>query len=593
MGEGPSMFSNERLGINESELKEIGYVIGESTPSMVIMLSKEPPRLGEFVIVSHDEDYLLGMVEESIAGNPFIPENMTNLGSFETWRNVVEARNYMRGAIRILTKITPLLEGKRFDPARTPPNPSSKVFRASDEILRKIFLPSGMQEEAPYYYSPSERRGYVRIGVLANHPNVPVYVNVDSLVSRHAAILAVTGAGKSNTVSIIAERMVLGLGATVLLFDMHSEYAASGIGNDRKNVIKPVINPATLKIWELQKLAKIRDDAIKQQSVLRYVFRAAMAARERISKEDPAELPKFDVIDYMHKVLECLDILSGAEKAGKKGGKGKAGIKLVEEEAGGDEKLIGICRELPNPPRKLDREVVLNVMNKLEDLREIYEGILSEKAAKSIAEIIKPGHLNIVDLGEVDDVGSDVVASYILRRILDERKSYLRSNGSKGFPVPVFIFIEEAHILVPREGETLTKEVVGRIAREGRKFGVGICLVSQRPKSIDESSLSQTNNKIILKIVEPNDLRYVQSSSELLSDELLRMLPSLRTGEAILLGEFTKLPALVRIDMHEKKTVGRDLNVAELWMESRKGEVVPEESRREIEELMYGQGDAY
>ncbi|MGB9725594.1 MAG: helicase HerA-like domain-containing protein [Fervidicoccaceae archaeon] len=572
--------------IRETEMEEIGYVIGESTPFKVIMLSKTPPKVGEYVIVKHDEDYLLGMVEESIAGNPFIPEDMTNLSSFENWRKIVEARNYTRGGIRILTKITPLLKGKRFEPTRTPPKPSYQVFRASDEVLRKIFLPPGLSGDDPYYYSETERKGYVRIGVLANHQNVPVYINVDSLVSRHAAILAVTGAGKSNTVSVLAERMVEGLGATVLLFDMHSEYSRSEIAEDRKNVIKPKINPLTLTIWELQKLAKIREDAIKQQSVLRYIYKSAKSHIAEIAKERPEELVKFDVIEYMIKVLECLDYFSEKKPEKRRNGKPRLSSEEEEEEFPNEE-----CGDLKDVPKKLEKDVILNVANKLEDLKDLYKDVLSNIARKSVQEIVLPGHLNIVDLGEIDDVGSDVIASYLLRRILEERKAYLRSDGIEGYPVPVYIFLEEAHILVPKESESLTKEVVSRIAREGRKFGVGICLVSQRPKSIDESSLSQTNNKIILKIVEPNDLRYVQNSSELLSDELLKMLPSLRTGEAILLGEFTKLPALVKIDEHRGKGVGRDLNVAELWLNRRREEVSPEESRREIEEMMYKGGD--
>ncbi|NAY89501.1 MAG: DUF87 domain-containing protein [Desulfurococcales archaeon] len=579
-----SLGSEERGKVGENQLEEIGYVIGESTPSRVIILSKVPPRIGEYVIVKHDEDHLLGMVEESVAGNPFIPDDMTNLGSFESWKKIVEARNYTRGIVRILTKVTPLLRGKRFEPPRTPPKPSYPVYRANDSVLKTIFLPPGLKEEnAHYYYSKEEKRGYVRIGILANHPGVPVFVNVDSLVSRHAAILAVTGAGKSNTVSILAERMVSGLGATVLLFDMHSEYSTSSIAEGHVNLIRPKINPSSLNIWEIQKLARIREDAHKQQSVLRYAFKQTHAHINELAKRDATELLEFDLIGYMKNVLECLDYFS--EIDGKKKRRIKGGKEKKEEME--YKPPNAVCEELENIPRRLDRDVILNVINKLEDLEDIYKDILSSRASMSILDIVRPGYLNIVDLGEVDDVGSDVIASYLLRRILDERKVHLRKGGTEGYSVPVFVFLEEAHILVPREYDTLTKEVVSRIAREGRKFGVGICLISQRPKSVDESSLSQTNNKIILKIVEPNDLRYVQSSSELLSDELLRLLPSLRTGEAILLGEFTKLPALVKIDEHTGKKVGRDLGIAELWMKGKSEAPTPEENLTDLETTMY------
>jgi DNA helicase HerA-like ATPase len=95
---------------------------------------------------------------------------------------------------------------------------------------------------------------------------------------------------------------------------------------------------------------------------------------------------------------------------------------------------------------------------------------------------------------------------------------------------------------------------------------VGICLVSQRPKNIDENSLSQTNNRIILKIIEPNDLQYIQRATEQMSSELLELLPGLRTGEAVLLGEFTKIPALVKIDEHSGKKIGKDLEISSQWI---------------------------
>ncbi|MEM0060503.1 MAG: HAS-barrel domain-containing protein, partial [Fervidicoccaceae archaeon] len=96
---------NEEEEINEEELEEIGYIIGESTPFKVLVLSRTPPNIGEYVLIKHQEGHLLGMVEDSIAGNPFIPENLTNIVSFENWRNIVDGRNYTRGVIRILTKI--------------------------------------------------------------------------------------------------------------------------------------------------------------------------------------------------------------------------------------------------------------------------------------------------------------------------------------------------------------------------------------------------------------------------------------------------------------------------------------------------------
>jgi len=121
--------------------------------------------------------------------------------------------------------------------------------------------------------------------------------------------------------------------------------------------------------------------------------------------------------------------------------------------------------------------------------------------------------------------------------------------------------LEEAHVLAPFDKETLSKYWIGRIAREGRKFGIGLCLVSQRPKRLDSDSLSQANNMIILKLVEPSDQRYVQQASEALSQDLLEQLPSLNIGETVIIGPCIKVHALVKIEEFKGKLVGTDPNV--------------------------------
>lgn len=117
-----------------------------------------------------------------------------------------------------------------------------------------------------------------------------------------------------------------------------------------------------------------------------------------------------------------------------------------------------------------------------------------------------------------------------------------------------------------------------RIAREGRKFGLGLCVVTQRPKGLDKEILSQMNNMIILKLVEPEDQKHVQSASEALSSELMSYLPSLNPGEAIIIGNMTKLPLLVKIDKAKGKVQGNDIQVVDLW-------TTTEEKRSDLQAL--------
>ena len=140
--------------------------------------------------------------------------------------------------------------------------------------------------------------------------------------------------------------------------------------------------------------------------------------------------------------------------------------------------------------------------------------------------------------------------------------------------------------MAPQNRKTESKLWISRIAREGRKFSVGLCMVSQSPKSLDSDALSQANNMIILRLVEPTDQSHVQRASESLSDDLIAQLPSLNIGEAIVLGLMTRIPTLVKIDEFKGKISGGDMNIVEEWSKSlKKKKEILEEQKREYEEL--------
>jgi DNA helicase HerA-like ATPase len=155
----------------------------------------------------------------------------------------------------------------------------------------------------------------------------------------------------------------------------------------------------------------------------------------------------------------------------------------------------------------------------------------------------------------------DIIVSYFSKEILRDRKESLRN----GEPKPIFIIFEEAHLIVPQNRNTKSKLYISRIAREGRKFGVGICLVSQRPKTLDQESLSQCNNLIISKLIEPSDQSHVQHASENLSEDLLKQLPGLNVGEAVIIGPALKIPAIVKINKFNGKYGGEDLPIVDIW----------------------------
>lgn len=499
---------------------EIGRCIGEGTTSYVTFVTKKMPAIGDYVIIEFDDKEVLGLITKLSRGNPaitgdiFDPETVTKIKYYEG------DDFYIHGIIRILGDI------KKLEIPRTPPPPGTVVKAAKTEVLRNIFQAKGNEG--------------VVIGHLISNPAVPVEINVNKMVSRHLAILAITGAGKSNAVTIIIDEL-LAIGGCVLVFDMHSEYSNTEFTNGTVNIIPTKLNPIYLSMSELKILLNISSSAYIQE---RY-FRKALSEVKGIMEKDGLTTNFLDAI--------------------------KASLENYNE----DESIS-----------RGDKKSIVGVINKVEDMILKYSFILNDQS-KDILDVIGIGVVNVIDLGLVGEELADVFVSHVLRNTLQKRKEF--KVNKKGFPYPVFAIIEEAHVLSPFDRNTLSKYWISRIAREGRKFGLGLCLVSQRPKVIDPNALSQANNQIILKLVEPGDQRHVQNASETLSDDLMNQLPSLNTGEAILLGMMSKVPALVKINEFKGKKIGQDIDIVKEWKKGAKNkEKKKEQLKKEVKDIYGG-----
>ncbi len=492
--------------------RTVGYVLDNATPYSVRFVSRHPPPAGDYVVIEHPEGEVLGLVE-AVGTRSIALSTTASVHDPAVISKLLREHGGEDVFFECSARLLGFTDTLRLP--RTPPLPGSTVRLAPDELLMKIF---GGSE--PYK---------IRIGVLASRPSIPVYVDVNRLVTRHLAILAVTGAGKSNTVAVISDRLTR-IGGTVLIFDFHGEYVESTIGEGRINVIEPKLNPSLLTVSELMTLLGIEHHYYNQERVLRKAYEKARELSGDAS--------------FLEKLKHAVESLKGRE----------------------------------------DSRAVAAVVNKIEGLSEKHRDILDEGVGDVVARI-RPGYANIVDLSRVDEEAADVVVSHFLRRILMSRKMY--KLVGKGLETPLLVVVEEAHILAPKDRQTLSKYWLARIAREGRKFGVGLVLVSQRPKNLDQDTLSQTNNKIILRIVEPSDQKYIQAASETLSDDLTQYLPALNVGEAIVIGPMIPIPALVKIDKFEGRLGGSDPDVVGEWLQIRsRSSSMVNELRELIEDLV-------
>ena len=491
-------------------MEPIGYIIGETTTTKLSILCNEPPNVGGYVSIKYNykkndnnngkeenTKEIIGMIESVSYGNPIF-EEVLNTEDILKLKNLEDSSSYY-----IICRIKILGDVKNKEIPKIPPKPGTEVYEASEDILKRMFS-----------------NGHIEIGTLLTN-NIPVKLDVNKLCSRHLAILAITGMGKSNTVAHLLSELNK-LNGTVLIFDVHGEYKHIESYNEnnelRINIIEPQINIYNIGYDSFCNLAGVDSQATKQRPYIR------RAIKEVKSKYREGDFNSCE--EYIKEIISTLQ-------------------DYIED-------------------NKKDKDSIETAIFRLEDMLNFKGHII--RLHYNPIDKIREGYINIVPLEELDEGDMDTIVSYFTKEILADRKKALRNND----PKPIFLIFEEAHLLIPQNRDTKSKIYISRIAREGRKFGIGLCLVSQRPKTLDQESLSQCNNMIISKLIEPNDQSHVQHASESLSEDLLKQLPGLNIGEAIILGPAISIPAIVKIHKFNGTYGGEDIPIVDIWKNNSK-----------------------
>ena len=488
----------------------MGFVIGESKPTFVTALTSRPLSVGEYTIIDSPEGKILGLVEKS----KVVSAAFADVRNFDEASESIEIAEMNKrdktytSHIGILGVLDRLKSGQSIIPA-IPPIPGTAVSQPSKQDLETIFSPSN--------------EGWVKIGTLLRNQSIDAQVNLDKIVSRHLGILAMTGMGKSNLVSLITKQIAK-LKGTVIVFDYHNDYTSLNI--PQINVIDAKINPRLLESDQLSEVLEIRDGANVQQRVLRMAF----TNKVKESKE------------FWKKLEEEIDYIVNSD----------------------DKKLKEI------------RTSAYRVQDIIEEAQRRFEGILEPDMGDPIS-FIKEGRANILNISELSEKQANVAVAFYLQQILKDRKDASIAQHGKSkkqrnfrFNSPIFLIIEEAHVFIPKEQDTNAKYWAAKIAREGRKFGLGLGIVSQRPRSVDLNVLSQMGSFAIMKIIQEDDQRQLSSATEATSRELISQLTSLNVGDAILVGQWTNLPSLVHIDEVKEKVMGSDQSAIYAWANAKK-----------------------
>lgn len=494
----------------------LGVVIGESKPTSVTAQTSKPLSVGEYVVIDSQDGKLLGLVERSFVSSAALNDihNFDEAVESKEIADINSRDKSYTAKITILGHLPDLQKNMVVLPS-VPPIPGTSVLSATKSDLGTIFGP--------------QKDEWVKIGTLLRNSQIEAKINLNKIVSRHLGILAMTGMGKSNLVSLLAKQIAK-LDGTLIIFDYHNDY--SDLNIPEMNVIDAKINPRLLEANTLADVLEIREKADIQQRVLRRAFTRDV----KVAKDFWVALD--------HNVA-----------------------------------MIGA-----DPERKEDRHSADRVQDKIDDAQHKFADVVDPDIMDPLG-LIKEGKVNVLNISDLSEKQANAALAYYFQELLNDRKAALSAKTAKTksahryrFDSPIFVIIEEAHVFIPKGEDTHTKYWAAKIAREGRKFGLGLGIVSQRPRNIDPNVLSQMGSLAIMKIVQEDDQHQIASAAESISRDLISQLTSLNVGDALLVGQWVNLPAIVHFDEVKDKAVGSDKNAVSEWKHAKKFEKVATES---------------
>ncbi|MEK6942277.1 MAG: ATP-binding protein [archaeon] len=366
-----------------------------------------------------------------------------------------------------------------------PPSPGAKVKIAAGANLGKFL---GFE------------KGGLNIGEVDYH-SLPVELNMSRLLKKHLAVLAMSGSGKSVAVKTIIEEILSRKKEqgriAILVMDVHGEYTSFG---------EPT---AGGKAEDFSSRTKI----VKAQNIRIGVPKLSVGLIASIIS---------GISDPQRRDLE--KILKNAREE-MRSGDGPFDLAKVKS-------LVANSSEIKT------KDGLLSWLSTLDSLN-----LFSKTDMPSINDVVKPGQLTVIDFSDLVELKKkQVIVSYFASRLFHDRRA-------KKVP-PFLLVVEEAHNFAPEKTKleaSISKGIIETIAREGRKFGASLCLVSQRPVNLSTTALSQCNTNIILRVTNPYDLKHIGESSEGLDSKSTDMITSLRVGEALLVGEAVNHPVFFRV----------------------------------------------
>jgi len=391
---------------------------------------------------------------------------------------------------------------------RLTPAPGEPIYIADDQTLRECLcrLPAGAT-------------GAVQVGSLLSRQaqQVPIVLDARGFTSTHLAIIASTGAGKSYLAGVLVEELMKPNNrAAVLIVDPHAEYDTLAAMQNLESFVADNYRPRV-------RIFRPRDIHVRISSLelsdLRYL------------------LPNLS--DKMH--YELGQAYNRVKRSF--GERWTLSQLLVTIRAGENEHPV-------TDPNADEQDPTIGAL--VWRVKSVLGSpIFDDYASLALRDLCTPGQCTILQLNEIPEREQQVIVATLLRRLnqarMDTVRQRVQPESELYLPYPVFVLIEEAHNFAPANAEIITSQVLKQILAEGRKFGIAVGLVSQRPGKLDGDVLSQCMTQCIMRIVNPVDQSRIAESVETVGRDLLTELPALSKGQVIIAGTSVNTPVMVRV----------------------------------------------
>jgi len=539
-------------------------------------LADEKLKVGSYLRIADNDNAVLIAVIENFTIDVFT----TPSGSDIQRKYILEANPL--GLIR---------DGKFERGGDTITIPPKDVEPAKKEEIEKIFVES-LEDKQKFVFSR-----------LSTNKDIIVPVDGDRFFNKHIAIIGSTGSGKSHTVAKIIQNAVTakegkykGLNNShIVIFDIHSEYKTAFPDANHVDISNLCLPFWLLNSDELEDLFLESGDYNNYNQVS--LLRRIVTENKKIINPDVEKMffdtpVKFDI----NQILNCLINLSKETKNYKNQDEItiKGAYFIPENDTKKIEHYFKNIYEFEEPKSQnfskgtyadgtIDK-FISRLENKIHDKRlkflfgETEINVSFETVLKQLMGYNdkKEKNITIIDLSGVPFEVLSITVSLISRILFEygyfyKRFRYEENKDEKiNNDIPLLLVYEEAHKYVPKSDLAkykASKESIERIAKEGRKYGVSLLLASQRPSEISETIFSQCNNFLALRLTNPSDQDYVKRLLPDTLGNLIDKMPTLKAGEALLIGDAVVLPSIVQVDRCNPEPSSNDIPYYQMWKE--------------------------